>query len=78
MPVTHHVDVTESKAMKLRAFELHASQDLSEPRRQLSTEEKHFELYQLAHVTEKGKQLLKQQALFVALDQTLDVAQHDT
>jgi N-acetylglucosamine malate deacetylase 2 len=78
MPITHRVDVTESKEMKLHAFELHASQDLTEPRRQVTTEEKHFELYQLAHVTEKGKQLLNQQALFVAVDQTQGVAQHDT
>jgi N-acetylglucosamine malate deacetylase 2 len=70
MPITHRVDVTDVKEMKLHALELHASQDLNEPRRQITTEEKHFELYQLAHVTEQGKQLLKQQDLFVVLDQT--------
>lgn len=75
MPVTHHVDVTDIKEMKLHAFELHASQDLSEPRRQVITEKEHLELYQLAHVTEKGKQLLKRQDLFVVRDQTSGVAQ---
>jgi len=64
MPVTHTVDVTEVKALKLAALDKHVSQNLEEPKKQLASETKHFEYYQLAFATEAGSKMLKQMPLF--------------
>lgn len=68
MPITHQVDVTELKPLKLKALELHESQNLDEPRRQVSSEEQHFEYYQLAHATPEGLELLEQHSIFQRRD----------
>jgi len=68
LPITHRVDATKFKQSKYAALSAHVSQDLTGPKRQLDSEPKHYELYQLASASEKGKKLLKQHWLFSAQD----------
>lgn len=77
MPFTHVVDVTDLKPLKLKALDLHESQNLHEPRRQVTSEETHYEYYQLAHATESGLKLLEQSPIFQQQRQIQDVAEHD-
>lgn len=64
MPVTHVVDVTDLKPVKLAAFDAHQSQNLTEPRRQLENESPHLEYFQLAFPTPAARKLLKNHWLF--------------
>lgn len=63
IPVTHQVLVSDIGA-KLKAAELHASQNLSEPKRQIISEQQHYEHYQLGFATEEGLKTLQQDPLF--------------
>lgn len=67
MPITHVVDVSDVKALKLAALEKHQSQNLEEPKRQLTSDPKSEELYQLVSVTPAGKTLLKDLGIFQQL-----------
>lgn len=78
MPITHVVDVTELKSLKLRALELHESQNLDEPRRQVNSEQQHFEYYQLAHASQEGLDLLEQHPIFQRRDQVRDMVERGT
>lgn len=75
MPFTHAVDVTDLKPLKLKALDLHESQNLHEPRRQVTSEEKHYEYYQLAHASEEGLKLLEQNSIFQEQRRRQDVAE---
>ncbi|PWU22900.1 hypothetical protein C5B42_04935 [Candidatus Cerribacteria bacterium 'Amazon FNV 2010 28 9'] len=64
LPITHTVNATAYKAMKLLTLDAHLSQDLEIIRKKVMEEANHLELYQLAFATEKGKKLLHDHPVF--------------
>ncbi len=64
LPVTHQVNASSLKDMKLEAMRLHQSQDLGTVKSWVENRNPYFELYQLVSVTTLGKKMLKDQAIF--------------
>ncbi len=69
-PITHRVNVTDLKEIKLKTLNFHDSQDFHTIKQQLMDPVDHFEAYQLVHSTPAGQQMLKNHSLFVPIDHT--------
>ncbi len=64
LPVTHKVNATPQKELKLSALSLHASQNTETIRQKVQTEDTHEELYQLAIASPKGKKIFAHHPIF--------------
>ena len=64
LPITHVVNAAPQRDMKLRAMELHASQDLDSVKEKVTSEENHQELFQAVFTTKNGKALLRNHPVF--------------
>jgi len=67
LPVTHVVNATGHKELKLKAVDFHASQSMETFRQKLREEETHEELYQLAFASKKGKKIFANHPIFRAV-----------
>lgn len=65
MPITHEVDVTAYKDVKLQAMDLHQSQELNIPRQHLKDSQKYTETFQLIFSDQNGEKWLNNQDLFI-------------
>lgn len=64
-PITHQV-LIKDKDHKLRAIELHASQDLSTPKQYLSSQHPAAEFYELVMTDYRGKILFTNHSIFIS------------
>lgn len=66
-PATHKVLVTD-KAHKLEAIKKHSSQNLDIPREFVEQSEKHYELFEVAFATDKGKKYIANSIIFESIN----------
>jgi LmbE family N-acetylglucosaminyl deacetylase len=69
LPITHVVDASDHKELKIQALELHASQDVEKIKEKVRKESPHRELFQLVFATEKGEKIMKKHPIFQSLHQ---------
>lgn len=69
-PATHYVEITDPE-QKLRAIELHQSQDLTQPKKFVATAQPNIEIYELAFADGQGKKLLAQHPIFKLIKKKL-------
>jgi uncharacterized protein involved in propanediol utilization len=63
LPLTHTVDTTEYRQLKHEAYDLHASQELNEPRKQLKKAQC-TEDFQLAFESDAARSFLRSLEIF--------------
>lgn len=68
LPVTHRVDTTKERQIKHDAYDLHASQELNEPRRQLE-QSPIYEQFQLAFSSSVARSFLRSLGIFEEVTQ---------
>jgi len=64
LPVTHQVDSSQNREVKIEAMRLHASQDLDTVKRWVEERQPYFELFQLVSATSEGEKMLQNQSIF--------------
>ncbi len=64
LPITHRVDATGQRDLKLQALDLHNSQDTKTVEAKIARETPHYEVYQLAAASAAGQKLMENSRIF--------------
>ena len=75
VPITHYVDVTMQRDLKLQALNLHLSQDTKTVEKKIADEQTHYELYQLVTATSKGEELFAKHSIFHKITPDINIDQ---
>jgi hypothetical protein len=75
VPITHYVDVTMQRDLKLQALNLHISQDTKTVEKKIADEQTHYELYQLVTATSKGEELFAKHSIFHKITPDINIDQ---